>query len=41
MSGYDLNDPKHPGYVERLLDRADDRRTSAGVEQPAAQGGAA
>jgi hypothetical protein len=24
--GYDYDDPKHPDYVPRLLDRADDAR---------------
>lgn len=34
MSAYDLNDPKHPGYAERLYDRADLARDEAWMRQP-------
>lgn len=27
--GYDYDDPKHPDYVPRLLDRADEKRDAA------------
>lgn len=27
--GYDYDDPKHPDYVPRLLDRADETRDAA------------
>lgn len=31
-TGYELNDPKHPTYRERLLDRADDLRAEQKAE---------
>lgn len=29
MSAYERNDPKHPGYLERVFDLADDSRTAS------------
>lgn len=32
MTGYDVTDPKHPGYAERMFDRADDYRSHRNAE---------